>query len=63
VWGTDIYTNDSSICRAALHAGVISTNGGEVTVHPEPGQNRYLGTTRNGVTTDNYGNWGASFRF
>jgi len=24
VWGVDIYSDDSSICRAARHAGVVS---------------------------------------
>jgi len=30
VYGMDIYTSDSSICRAALHAGVIGKPGGPV---------------------------------
>lgn len=39
VWGTDIYTEDRHICRAAVHAGVLDPNtGGIVTVKPEPGQ-------------------------
>lgn len=63
VWGTDIYTNDSSVCRAAVHAGVITTDGGSITAHPAPGQASYIGTNRNGVTTSNYGAWGSSFRF
>lgn len=63
VWGTDVYTNDSAICRAAIHAGAITTDGGAVTVHPAPGQASYTGTSRNGVTTGNYGSWGGSFRF
>jgi hypothetical protein len=28
VWGTDVYTYDSSICSAAVHAGVITVAGG-----------------------------------
>ena len=27
VWGTDIYTDDSAICAAAVHAGAITTDG------------------------------------
>lgn len=55
VWGSDYYTSDSSICRAAIHAGVISdSDGGEVIVALGQGVNRYEGTTRNGVTTKRY---------
>jgi outer membrane protein OmpA-like peptidoglycan-associated protein len=63
VWGMDIYTGDSSICRAALHAGVIAARGGPVTVIPEAGRNAYPGVTRNGVQSSNYGSYASSFRF
>src|SRR5262245_19802711 len=33
VWGTDLYTDDSAICAAAVHAGKIGTySGGSVSV-------------------------------
>ena len=63
VWGTDTYTADSATCRAALHAGAIGRQGGAVTVRMLPGMPRYPGTTRNGIASSNYGNYGASFRF
>ncbi|WP_376089894.1 LCCL domain-containing protein [Roseomonas sp. CCTCC AB2023176] len=63
VWGTDTYTADSRTCRAAVHAGAIGTGGGEVTVRMLPGQPRYLGTTRNGFASTNYGSYAASYRF
>ena len=44
VWGMDIYTSDSSVCRAALHAGAVGPNGGPVTVIPEPGRSAYPGS-------------------
>jgi outer membrane protein OmpA-like peptidoglycan-associated protein len=62
VWGTDTYTADSATCRAAVHAGALSARGGPVTVEMLPGQARYPGTTRNGVQSNNYGAYGASFR-
>ncbi|NVJ21598.1 protease B [Myxococcus sp. AM011] len=62
VWGTNLYTDDSNICTAAVHAGVISTSGGTVVVEIQPGQSTYVGTTRNGVTTNSYGAWAGSFR-
>ena len=30
VFGNDIYTEDSSICQAAIHKGYMSDKGGEV---------------------------------
>jgi hypothetical protein len=62
VWGTDVYTADSSICVAAAHAGVISqAAGGRVLVTSLPGQDSYAGTARNGITTSNWGSYRASF--
>lgn len=64
VWGTDIYTNDSSIGTAAVHAGLITFNaGGKVTLELVEGKPSYEGSTRNGVTSSSYGNWGGSYRF
>jgi hypothetical protein len=38
VFGTDVYADASSVCRAARHAGVIGPGGGAVTMVPEPGR-------------------------
>lgn len=61
VWGTDVYTDDSSICAAAAHTGVISDSGGIVTIEIAPGQDSYDGTERNGIPTRSYGSWLGSF--
>ncbi len=61
VWGSDIYTDDSAICRAALHAGVIARSGGAVLITPLPGRSSYAGSARNGVSTTSYGSWPGSF--
>ncbi len=63
IWGTDIYSDDSATCRAALHAGVIPERGGVVTILRAPGQASYRGSTRNGVESEGYGAWQNSFRF
>ena len=64
VWGTGTFTDDSSICTAAVHANVITlANGGNVTIEMRPGQPAYAGSTRNGVTSQNYGQWDGSFVF
>jgi hypothetical protein len=63
VWGTNIYTDDSNICRAAVHAGVIGPSGGEVWIRARPGRSSYSGSNRNGVSTNNYARWHGSFSF
>lgn len=63
VWGIGVYTADSSICRAAVHAGVITAAGGTVTIDSRPGRTSYEGRTRNGVTSKAYGKWPRSFAF
>jgi hypothetical protein len=62
VWGTDVYTDDSSVCTAAVHVGVIRpATGGTVTIEMRDGQQSYTGSTRNGITSQSYGEWGGSF--
>jgi hypothetical protein len=62
VWGSDIYTLDSSICNAAVHAGKLKAEtGGLVTIELRPGEFSYKGTTRNGIKTNDYGKYGQSF--
>ncbi|HEX6713617.1 MAG TPA: LCCL domain-containing protein, partial [Thermoleophilaceae bacterium] len=55
VWGTDVYTDDSSVCTAAVHAGVISlAGGGTVTIEIRPDAGSYTGTVRNRITSQSY---------
>ena len=64
VWGTDVYTDDSTIGRAAIHAGVIRVGETKVlTITILPGQATYSASTRNGETTASWGAWGGSFSF
>lgn len=62
IWGTDTYTDDSSVCTAAVHRGVITREeGGAVTIVIRPGLREYTGSTRNGVTTAPYDAWDGSY--
>lgn len=61
LWGTDNYTTDSSVCKAAIHAGVIGKDGGVVTVTLGAGRPSYEGSERNGVTSSGWGPYDASF--
>ncbi len=63
VWGTDTYTDDSSLCTAAVHAGVITLAGGSIHVEAVAGLDAYEGSLRNGVESLDYGSWGRSFVF
>jgi hypothetical protein len=63
VRGLDVYTANSSVCRAALHAGVVTKKGGSVTLIPEAGRKTYAGVTRNGVISYNDEASEGSFRF
>ncbi len=62
LWGTDTYTGDSKICRAAVHAGIINdASGGNVVVTIDPGRPAYRGSVRNGTRSHDYGNYPKSF--
>ena len=61
LWGTDMYTTDSSLCRAAAHAGIISTEGGLVNVEIKEGLKSYTGSERNGIKSNSWGSFEKSF--
>ena len=70
IWGTDIYTDDSRVCWAAVHAGLIELDSDSelfprtvLVVEYTGPQESYVGTERNEVTTTGYGPWPGSFRF
>jgi hypothetical protein len=64
VWGTGIYTDDSSLCTAAVHAGKASLRkGGLVSAKISAGLSDYRGTRKNGVTSRDFGTWGGSYSF
>jgi len=62
LWGSGTYTLDSAVCRAAIHSGVISEQGGNVAVMIDPGRPAYRGSTNNGIQSGDYGKYGKSFR-
>jgi hypothetical protein len=64
VWGTGIYTDDTALEGAAVHAGVLrSGQTGDVRVTVLPGQARYEGSKRNGIESGAAGFAGGSYRF
>lgn len=63
VWGVDTYTQDSSLCAAAVHAGAIPASGGEVTVKAAAGCPSYASAVRNGISSGSWGDFPGSFYF
>ena len=63
IWGDGIYTSDSVLAVAAVHAGLLQPGeAGIVTVEIIDGLSAYEGVSRNGVTSNAYGPWSSAFR-
>lgn len=55
VWGTDVYTLDSSVATAAVHAGVVQPGQtAALKVRILPSQPQYVGSSRNGVVSTSF---------
>ena len=63
VIGSGPYSDASSICAAAVHAGVIrAASGGLVTIEVRPGQTRYVGSLSHYVQSEGFNEfWSGSF--
>jgi hypothetical protein len=63
VWGTDVYTGDSSLAAAALHAGAVKAGvQAVVRVNVVAPLRAYSGSSRNGVTSSSFGPYGTAYR-
>jgi len=64
VWGTDMYTLDSSLAMAASHAGLVRPGQTKVVGVTILGpQNSFTGSGRNGVGSGDFGPYPGAFRF
>lgn len=64
VWGTDVYTLDSTLAMAAVHAGAVrSGETGVVAVTILAPQASFEGSFRNGVTSSSWGQFPGAFKF
>lgn len=62
VYGTNIYTDDSTLATVVIHAGILSAGQtGIVAVSMLAGQPAYTSTTRNGITSFAYGAFAGSY--
>ncbi len=63
IYGTDVYTSDSTLAAAAVHAGVLDKGQtGIVKITMMPGQESYQGTQRNGISSYSYSSYSSSYR-
>jgi hypothetical protein len=64
LWGDVVYTCDSTLATAAVHAGLLASGqAAAVAVVRLPGQSQYYSATRNGVTSTAYGPFSGSYVF
>jgi hypothetical protein len=62
IWGTGTYSDDSAVCQAAVHAGILSASrGGTIVVTIADGLTAYPSSIANGVTSSTWGQWSRSF--
>jgi hypothetical protein len=61
-WGTDVYTADSKLAAAAVHAGVLKLGETAIVqvkiIPPPPG---FTGSSRNGITTNSWGQYPGAY--
>ncbi len=63
IWGTNIYTDDSPLAVAAVHAGLLKVGQrGVLAVKILDGADEYAGSERNGITSQDYGAHAGSYR-
>ena len=65
IWGgkNNIYTDDSDIATAAVHAGILkSGQSGTIKVKILADQGSYPSITRNGITSIKYGKWKGAYQ-
>ena len=63
LWGTDIYTGDSALAAAAVHAGLVTAGGTAIVkVTAVKPLAQYKGSLRNGVTSHDFGRYGTAYQ-
>jgi hypothetical protein len=63
VYGTDVYTLDSSLAAAAVHAGVVKMGAtGILRVRIIESPEAFVSSTRNGITSSAWGRYSAAYK-
>ena len=63
LFGTETYTDNSPICIAAIHHGVINDQGGEIKIEIKVGLDSYKGSNGFGIHSRNFGPHIRAFQF
>ena len=64
IWGTEEYTDDSSVCTAGVHVGLITLeDGGTVEIEIAPGLDEYSASEGHGIDSGDYGPYDPAFTF
>jgi len=63
IWGTNFYTSNSGICSTAVHSGMISEEGGIITLELLEGQEFYTGSKKNGLESKDHRETQLSYTF
>lgn len=62
IYGTDVYTDDSHISKAVVHAGLVAGDGTAIIRLTRLGrQSSFRASTQNGVFSEGWGNWPRSY--
>jgi len=62
VWGSGVYTDDSTLAMVCVHAGLLRIGEtGLIEVTLLPGLEEYEGSAQNGITSQSYGSWQWSY--
>lgn len=63
VWGTGVYTGDSPLAAAAVHAGLLKPGQtGILRVTSIPPPSAFQGSVRHGVASHDFGRFGTAYR-
>ena len=63
IWGTNVYTSNSGICSTAVHSGMISEEGGLISLEILEGQEFYTGSKKNKVKSEDHITTSLSYTF
>ena len=63
MWGSNVYTANSGICSTAVHSGMISEEGGIVSIELLEGQEFYTGSQKNEVESEDHIGTSLSYTF
>jgi hypothetical protein len=62
-WGTDVYTGDSMLAVAAVHAGLVKPGDSAIVKAVSvPPPDAFGGSVRHGVTSHDFGRYGSAYR-